>query len=211
MALRNRRPSNCHPEKLAVNKAGQCPGCYQRTRRTGQATIATLQNAKAEIDAKADAVLADIDRSKQTLEELVAEADRTLLEAIPDAARYLRNAAAKASTRGDSRPAETILREVQVPTADGKGKRRLLEPPARQYDYNREGGNGPQIIVGVSIQNAVAPAIAAEGVKPLPVPSLSESGAMTVEAVTLPAITSGPGPGNRSRRPSPPCSTGSPP
>jgi hypothetical protein len=171
MPVRDYRPAKCHPDKPARNKAGLCDACYRAQLRHGNRTVKRL---------------AEIDRSKQTLEELVAEAERTLQESIPDAARWLRNAAQRASTRGDSRPAETILREVQVPTADGKGKRRLLEPPARQYDHQHGAGSGPQIIVGVSIQNA-PPAAVAERAQPLAVPSLSESSAITVEA--LPALT----------------------
>ena len=151
MALRNSRPCVNHPDKRAVTKAGLCSACYSRNRRTGTKAVQDIAAIAEDLQARRDEAIAVIDRAKQTVEELIAEAERTLHEALPDAARWLRLAAERAAARGDSRPAETILREVGVTGTDGKTKRRLLEPPARQYEHGSTGATGPQIIVGVNI------------------------------------------------------------
>jgi len=92
----------------------------------------------------------DLKYRAMTALELADEAERTLIEAVPKAAKFLVAAAERAALKGDSRPAETILQQVNLPGPDGK-PRRMLEPPARRYDHEHGSGAGPQIIVGVSV------------------------------------------------------------
>jgi hypothetical protein len=169
MALRSKRPAKCHPEKTAVNKAGQCSACYNYERRTGRRAVEQLHQAIATVRTTAAAELtaaqAEIDVRKATIDELIANAQRALFESLPDAVRWLRQAAAKAAERGDSRPAETILRELELPTADGK-PRRLLTPAARQYEHGA-GSQAPQpIIIGVAIGQPGSRTVAAPSGQP---------------------------------------------
>jgi hypothetical protein len=54
-----------------------------------------------------------------------------------------------ASLRGDSKPAETVLREFPIPSADGKGSRRLLEPVKGSGTGTTD--TGPRIVIGIRV------------------------------------------------------------
>src|SRR4051812_19517904 len=100
------RPATCHPEKRAKTRDGQCEACWRRNHRRKQQgvpqALTTIEAARTKVLASAQAVA---DRL-ETFEQLVAEAERELQLALPEAARALRIAARVAVEKGDARPAE---------------------------------------------------------------------------------------------------------
>jgi len=140
------RSATCHPEKRAKTADGKCESCWRKEHRAKQRVLKTATGA---LD-HAKEIAAETEQRARSLQELIAEAERELQEAIPEAAKALRLAAKIASLRGDSRPAEVILSQLPVPTADGKGSRRLLEPAPRQPAIAEP--SGPQIMIGVRIE-----------------------------------------------------------
>jgi hypothetical protein len=173
MPIKSTKPATCHPEKPARNRAGECDACYRKRMRKDERTIASTVNTINELELRGKSVL-----------ELAEQARQELYEALPQAARWIKRAAEKAAERGDSRPAETILREVEVPTADGKTER-LLSPPARQYQHDSGASSGPQIIIGVQVgQLAPGPATSSG--------SVAGPATINVQAEALPMPALGP-------------------
>jgi len=139
------RPATRHPEKRAKSAEGLCEACWRRDHRRNQQrlphALAAIDAARASVLASAHAVAERI----ETFEELVAEAERELQLALPEAARALRVAARVAAERGDARPAEAILRHLPVPGPHGT--RRLLEPPPKTAP-SRSREAQTQILIG---------------------------------------------------------------
>lgn len=147
MALKNPGPAKCHPEKRARNSAGECDACYRKRVRHGDRALQTAMETIAELETAGKSAL-----------ELAAQARQTLQESVPLAALWLRRAADRASMRGDSRPAETILQQVAMPSPDGPD-RPILELPARKYDHEHGKAGSTPIIVGVSIGSSARPGL----------------------------------------------------
>ncbi len=90
----------CHKLK-PIQARGSCAACYQRQYRRGLTAVDKL-TAQAE-----------------TLENMAQKARDILQEALPDAARYMKQAAKKAAAKGDHRGAQAILELTPTELADG--------------------------------------------------------------------------------------------
>ena len=141
------RPATCHPDKRAKSRDGLCEACWRRAHRRNQRR---LPQALAAIDAARASVLASAHAVAErlgTFEELVAEAERELQLALPEAARALRLAVRVAAERGDGRPAEPLLRGLSVPGPHGT--RRLLEATPKPAPAHAR--QPTQVVVGLHV------------------------------------------------------------
>lgn len=133
-----------------------------------------------------------LQESVETLETVAAasldhaaKARRLLKESLPDAAQWLLTAARVAANRGNSKPAETILREL--PLSDDPNDRVLRSQFSAGQAATPDTSSRVQVLIGVNLGGVktVQPRANAQG--QLSAAADSNAQAITVEAVSVKA------------------------
>jgi hypothetical protein len=127
---------SCGAQKRLVK--GECSACYQRNRRSHAKNVATVAKQAEQIE--------------QTGKDLIAyaaQAKAKLMAALPDAASDLVTASRIAAQKGNSKPAETILREFAI-SEDGK-KRILLSQYSAGQSMIDQSQSGLKVYIGVAL------------------------------------------------------------
>lgn len=132
----------CGKQGRTVN--GLCSAHYQQQRRKHAKNVATVQR-------QAD----QIAKTGKSLIEYAAQAKAKLMAALPQAADDLVLASRIAAQKGNSRPAETILREF--PTTEDGTQRVLLSQFSAGQSLVDRAASGVKVFIGVSLGGMKAP------------------------------------------------------
>ena len=133
----------CNQEKQIYTK-GMCRSCAGRLETKTRRALATVFK-EAE----------NVESAGRSLIEYAAETKQKLMQALPLAAESMVKAMAIAAAKGNSRPAETLLREFAV---SDDGKQRILQSQFSAGQLaNGEAAAGVKVYIGVSLGGAKQP------------------------------------------------------
>lgn len=153
----------CSQEKQIYTK-GMCRSCAGRLEtRTKKALTTVFKEAEK------------VESAGRSLLEYAAETKQKLMAALPDAADAMVKAMAIAASKGNSKPAETLLREFAI---SDDGKQRILQSQfsAGQLAHG-SGDAGLKVFIGVSLGGAKQPNL----------PVLEQSAVVDVQAIAAQA------------------------
>lgn len=152
--------NQCNQEKQIYTK-GMCRSCAGRLETKTRKALNTVFT-EAE----------NVERVGLSLVEYAAQAKQKLMAALPDAADAMVKAMAIAASKGNSKPAETLLREYAI---SDDGKQRILQSQfsAGQLAHG-SGDAGLKVYIGVSLG----------GVKQPSLPALAQSAVVDAQVIT---------------------------